>query len=258
VHQRVTEKICLPDHLLPTCFGWVNQANGAAFIMTFNHFFGLLLAIATPVLSFLCVRESTKDNPEKLFVYRPVTMIVIIFLAILAPQPISPMYKGAIIIGLVIALMGDSLMMIPGTPFIVGLVSFSFVALLNFMAFGSEVSFQIPSPVGILILLYAVAFYWVLRKSLIEFWFPTVMLIVFMSLMVWQALEMFVQNMAPWSFFGLLGATLLAAAASLFAFRYFRSGMKGDTLMMMGAYHIGQWCLALSVWGVALTNWWPR
>ncbi len=226
--------------------------------MTFNHFFGLLLAIATPVLALLCVQESTKENPEKLFVYRPVTMLVILFLAILAPQPVSPMYKGAIIIGLTIALLGDSLMMIPGTPFIVGLISFSFVALLNVFAFGSEVTFQVPSPAGLLILLYAVAYFWMLRKQLIEFWFPTVVLIVFMSVMVWLALEMFVQNAALWSFFGLLGATLLGAAASLFAFRFFRSGMRGDRLMMMGAYHIGQWCLALSVWGAALTNWWPQ
>jgi len=226
--------------------------------MTFNHFFGLLLAIATPVLSFLCVRESTKENPEKLFVYRPVTMIVILFLAILAPYPISPTYKGAIIIGLVIALLGDSLMMIPGTPFIVGLISFSFVALVNVFAFGSESSLQIPSPIGILIPLYAIALYWVLRKQLLEFWFPTVVLIIVMSFMTWRALEMFVQDMALWSFLGLLGATLLVAAASLFAFRNFSGGVKGDRLMLTGAYHIGQWCLALSVWGVALTNWWPR
>jgi uncharacterized membrane protein YhhN len=226
--------------------------------MTINHFFGLLLAIATPILALLCVRESTREDPEKLFVYRPVTMLVILFLAVLAPQPVSPIYKGAIIVGLIIALLGDSLMMIPGTPFIVGLVSFSFVALLNAYAFGSEVALRVPSPAGLLVVLYAVALFWALRKQLIEFWFPTVVLLVFMSVMVWLALEMFVQDSALWSFFGLLGATLLGAAASLFAFRHFSSGMRGDRLLMMGAYHIGQWCLALSVWGVALTNGWPQ
>lgn len=221
--------------------------------MTFNHYVGLLLAIATPVLSFLCVRESTKDNPEKLFIFRPLTMVVIIFLAILAPAPVSLMYKGAIIMGLMIALTGDALMMIPGTPFIVGLISFSFVALLNFFGFASVVTLQVPSPFGLLILLYAVAIFWVLRNHLGEFWFPAVMLIVFMSLMTWQALEMLVQNPSLWAFFGLLGAGLLGAAATLFGLRHFRAGVRGDQMMLTASYHIGQWCLALSVWGVALT-----
>lgn len=220
--------------------------------MTFNHYVGLLLAIATPILSLLCIRELTKPDPEKLFIYRPLTMVVIIFLAVLAPAPVSAIYKGAIIMGLLIALTGDALMMIPGTPFIVGLVSFSFVALLDLYGFSSMTSLHIPSPFGLLILVYAGVFYWVLRQHLIEFWFPAVVLLILMSLMTWQALEMLVQNPSLWAFFGLLGATLLSAAASLFGVRHFLSGIRGDRMMMTGLYHIGQWCLALSIWGVAL------
>lgn len=220
--------------------------------LSFHHYIGIILAIATPVLSFFCAREATKQNPERLFIFRPVTMLVIILLAIVAPAPVSIYFKGAIICGLLVAFLGDSLMMIPGTPFIVGMISFGFVGLLYFFGFAHEAPLRIPSPFLILIVLYAVFYFRALSPFLGEFWFPSIVLIVLLSLTAWQAMETFLQTWAAWSFLGLAGALMLGASASIFGIHSFRGGMKGDRFTFVATYHVGQWFLALAVWGDSL------
>ena len=221
--------------------------------LSYHYYIGIILAIATPVLSFFCVKAATKQDPERLFIFRPVTMLVIILLAIIAPMPVSTYFKGAIIFGLLVAFLGDALMMIPGTPFIVGLISFSFVALLYFFGFAYEAVLQIPSPFVILIILYAIFYFRFLSPFLGEFWFPSIVLIVLLSLTAWQALEVFVQTWAIWSFLGLAGALMLGTSISIFGIHYFRGGMKGDKMLFVASYHVGQWFLALAVWGNGLS-----
>ena len=46
--------------------------------------------------------------------------------------------------------------------------------------------------------------------------------------------------------------TILFTSASIFGVHYFRGGMKGDRLAFTASYHIGQWFVALSVWGLGL------
>ena len=220
--------------------------------LSYNYYLGILLAVATPVLSFFCIREATKQNSERLFIFRPATMIVIILLAIVAPYPASVYFKGAIICGMLVALMGDSLMMLPGTPFVVGIVTFSIMALLYLFGFAYEASLQIPSPVVVLIILYAIFYYRAISSFLGEYWFPSIVFLVLLSLMTWQALQVFVQTWAMWSAFGLLSTVLLSTSASIFGLHYFRGRMKGDRLLLTLSYHAGQWLLALSVWGDGL------
>ena len=58
-----------------------------------------------------------------IYIFKPLTMILIITIAVLAKEPPSRKYKYAIIAGLLFSLMGDIFLMLPLDLFIAGLLS---------------------------------------------------------------------------------------------------------------------------------------
>jgi uncharacterized membrane protein YhhN len=217
-----------------------------------HQIFGLALSIAALVFGILHVRAEFREQTDKVAIYRPLTMIVILVIALIAPSPVSAFYKGAIILALVLSIVSDLLMMIPGTPLVIGMVGFTAVSSLFFLAFGSVTALRIPTPWVILLLLYGALLIWRLWPNLGELRGPTTVFMGVLGLAVWQAMELSVQIGQPWALFALVGSVSLVIASSVLGLDYFLPLFRGKLVLFFSAYYIGQWLIAASIWGRGL------
>src|SRR3954467_9277384 len=79
------------------------------------------LALVSAVLTILA---SYQKRRLTLYLFKPLTIIFIIVIAIQPKHPVSAFYGYAILAGLVLSLVGDIFLMLPDEQFIAGLVSF--------------------------------------------------------------------------------------------------------------------------------------
>ena len=159
-------------------------------------------------------------------------------------------YKGAILLGLIIATVGIALNAIPGTPVYAGLGHFLVAFFLFFVAFGTETHLDWPSPWGLLIIAYCGALYWVVAPSLREQRGAVIAYMALLGMATWRGLEMWLQDGSVWSGFALLGIGLLALASSLAAFDRWRAPVRWQRTITLLTAYAGQWLLAWSVWGI--------
>ncbi|MCB0075747.1 MAG: hypothetical protein KDE20_30050, partial [Caldilineaceae bacterium] len=139
--------------------------------MPWQFYLAVIFSLAAVVLAVLRLRieADPTGSGEQSYVYRPLAMLAIALVAMVAPEPVSVFYKGAIVLALLLALLGETVMMVKGTPLMVGVIFVSFCALLYFFAFGSTVDLQWPTPWALLIVLYVGAVYYLLGSRLGEF-----------------------------------------------------------------------------------------
>ncbi len=217
--------------------------------MPWQFYLALLLSVATLVVAVLRVRAETAGEQEQVYLYRPLTMALISLVAMVAPQPVSIFYKGAIVLALLLAVMAEAVMMVRGTATIVAVIFVSLIAVLYLFAFTSQLRWAWPTPWALFIPLILVAVVRFLGPFLGEFWFPALAFMVILALATWMALEQFVQIGTPWSVAALFGILAVDSAATILGLREFRGGFRGDRLLMLSTYAIGQWLIAVSVWG---------
>lgn len=102
--------------------------------MPWQFYLAILLSVAAVVLAVLRIRAEHVGDQESVYLYRPLTMLVIALVAMVAPQPVSVFYKAAVVLALLLAILGEAVMMIKGTPLMVGVIFVSFIGLLYFFA----------------------------------------------------------------------------------------------------------------------------
>src|SRR5256885_17204381 len=91
-----------------------------------------LLPFASAVLTILA---SYQNRRLTLYLFKPLTIVFIILIALQSKHPTSGFYRYAIIAGLCLSLVGDLFLMLPSDRFIQGLVSFLVAHLCYIAAF---------------------------------------------------------------------------------------------------------------------------
>lgn len=221
--------------------------------MPWQFYLAVIFSLAALILTVLRLRAEAAGAQDKVYTYRPLVMLCIALVAMVAPEPVSVFYKGAVVLALLLAILGEAVMMIKGTPLMVGVIFVSFCAILYFFAFASLVSLAWPTVWALLIPLFVAALFYVFKSSLGEFWFPGIVFMALLALATWMALETAFQVRATWAFVGLAGITALDTAAALLGIDQFRGGFRGGRYVMFSFYYMAQWLLAVSVWGTLLT-----
>ena len=104
----------------------------------------MLIAILTllAILSAsLHIRAEYYGPQYHIYLFKPLTMVLILLIAIQAGQPDASRYKYAIIAGLICSLAGDVFLMLPSDRFVDGLVSFLIAHLFYIAAFTAGAGF---------------------------------------------------------------------------------------------------------------------
>jgi len=215
--------------------------------MNWRFYLTGLISLSSLVTGAVHIWADYTDNTERSYVFKPLTMGLILLVAIMAPQPISLFYKGAILTGLTLALMGDIFLMLPGRVLIVGLGLFLWTHILYFYAFASLTAWRLPTYWVIPLVAYAFVMYRVLNPHLREMRIPVLIYGGAILLMTWQAIELYVQTGAWWALSALVGAILFTISDSVLAFDEFRRSVRGASIIVLSTYYLAQLLIALSL-----------
>lgn len=209
--------------------------------MTAASFLLLALAAAAAVGDWVAVSAGAKV-PE--YVLKPLTMVVLI-MAALQLDPSSEAARGALVVGLVLSLVGDVLLMVPGELFVPGLAAFlaahvAYVVALWMLGVGLAglltglVIVVIGAVVvGRRILAGAAA----VDQALVG---PVAAYLVVISAMVVSALGVA-------SFFAVVGALLFYASDAVLGWTRFVHDVPHGRVVVMTTYHLGQAGLVLAL-----------
>lgn len=205
----------------------------------------LLIAIFLSAMIYL-VGDFRKKAIIK-YIFKPLTTILIISLAVFQLPEVSETYKYLIIIGLTLSLFGDVFLMLPSDKFIHGLASF-LVAHIFFiwaftLGFGPYFEFSLLIPAAI----YTVVFLWVLLPKTGKMKLPVLIYALMLMVFMWQASGRFFYLAETTAFYTFIGAILFIISDSVLAFdRFVRTYKFSQTLILL-TYWGAQTLLALSI-----------
>ncbi|MCB8982923.1 MAG: lysoplasmalogenase [Ardenticatenaceae bacterium] len=207
----------------------------------------IILTVAAAVTAVLAIQGEYKPNRSQVYLFKPLTTILIILIAFLGRDVTTPLYKGLVIAGLIFCLGGDVFLMLPARYFIAGLVSFLIGHLLYIAAFVSAAGFQF-APLWLLPLaVYGGLVYSLLHPHLGHMRLPVIIYMVAILTMAWQALARWSVQPTSSALLAAVGAVFFVLSDSALALDRFRARFKSARVIVLGTYWLAQWLIALSV-----------
>jgi uncharacterized membrane protein YhhN len=207
----------------------------------------VLLSLLVGASAILHLRAEAYGPRRNIYIFKPLTMVLIILIAFETKHALSPVYRYAILGGLVCSLAGDIFLMLPQDRFIQGLVSFLLAHLFYIAAFmlaggprAANLLYAIP------FLVYGAVMLRVLLPGLGKMKAPVMIYMLVIILMAWQALNRWAATAEQGSALAFAGAMLFVASDSLLAVNRFRKGFRGAQIYIMSTYFMAQWLIALS------------
>lgn len=207
----------------------------------------LLAAVAACALH---LRAAYRGPRWQVYFFKPLTTLLLLFLAASAPAAHGPAYRLAILIGLVFSLAGDVFLMLPRDRFIVGLASFLLAHLAYIAAFGatgptaSDTQLLLPLGVVAAILLR------LLWPGLGKLRIPVVLYTATIVVMVWRAWARSRGIPSLGTALAASGAALFLVSDALLALNRFRWRFPSAQASVQVTYVAAQALIAMSV-GVA-------
>lgn len=197
--------------------------------------------------AFLHIRAEYRGPQYHVYLFKPATMVFILLIAEQIGKPYPPLYKYAILSGLICSLTGDVFLMLPSDRFIPGLVSFLIAHLLYITAFTSGIgfSFSIWSLAPFVIVGGLV--FGVLSRHLGKMKLPVLIYMVVILVMAWQAWERWHQTGQRGALLAFIGACLFLISDSAVAVNRFRGEYKSAQALVLSTYFSAQWLIAQSL-----------
>ncbi len=215
--------------------------------MNLTQFFLILFVGGACISGVLHIVAEYREQRERVYLLKPLTMVLILAVAISAPVPVSTFYKAAIVLGLVLSMMGDIFLMLPGKELVAGLGHFLIAHLLYITAFSSLTAWSIPSPWGLLLVVVGGVAYWQLSPYLHELEIPVTLYMGVILLMAWAALEVWIQTGQTRAAVALLGALLFVISDAALGVNRFWRPFKSANALILGTYYGAQLLIAYSI-----------
>ncbi len=186
--------------------------------------------------------------PQNVFyISKPLTTVLILVPVMVLIPDSKTAYIPLIAGGLAFALIGDILLMLPESQFVLGIGSFAATHALYLAAFISVAGLALINPSTIPLILFSVImtrFLWSgLRKSL---QIPVAAYIVLITIMTAQAIGAALEQEGAGLAIAAAGAVLFLASDSMLAINRFRLPFKSAQALVLSTYWLGQWLIALS------------
>ena len=190
------------------------------------------------------------------YVFKPLTMVLVLVLAVQPSVSTSTFYAWMIVAGLLFSLAGDVLLMLPSDRFAAGLASFLVGHLFYIAAFASGVGFG-SAPLALLpFVLGCAALFPLLRPNLGRLQIPVLLYMLVIAVMAWQAVARSLAVGQLGALLASIGAVLFVISDAALAFDRFRRPIPARPALVLGTYFGGQWLIALSIGvGEALVDW---
>ena len=181
------------------------------------------------------------------YLTKPLTIVVIVSIALVSPAPGNEPYKWVIVAGLLASLVGDICLMLPSDRFIPGLLSFLVAHVLYSAAFWQSASDPVATgPLGVYGL-YGVFMMRLLWPSLHRLKLPVILYMIALLTMGVLATTRYLATPNDGTTLAALGALLFVASDSVLAIDRFRHAFASAQFFILSTYFLAQWCLAMSV-----------
>ena len=205
------------------------------------------------ILTFLAIISASihiwgeYHGPDILiYIFKPLTMVLIITIALLAKDPPSKKYKFVIIAGLLFSMAGDIFLMLPVDLFIAGLVSFLIAQLIYTYAFRSGRPFRFKLLAILPFALYGVIIFVFLFPGLNGMMVPVAAYILVILVMAWQAWDQWDDKQAKWALLAFVGAVLFVISDTILAYNKFREPFLAARALTLITYFSAQWLISNS------------
>ena len=186
-------------------------------------------------------------GPQRIhYLFKPLTIIFVILIALQSKFPTSSFYKYTIIAGLLFSLGGDIFLMLPRDRFIPGLVSFLIAHLFYIAAFTFESRRALSAWGAIPFLIYGSLMLRVLWRDLGKMRLPVMIYMLVILMMGWTAASRLIMTGQRGSMFAFTGALLFISSDSMLAVDRFKGRFKGAQAYILATYFAAQWLIALS------------
>jgi uncharacterized membrane protein YhhN len=201
------------------------------------------LALVSGVLAILAAYQKRRLTH---YIFKPLTIVFIILIAIEAKHPVFAFYRYAVILGLIFSLAGDVFLMLPQDRFIHGLVSFFIAHLFYIAAFIYQSGLDLPFSSMAPFALYGILMLSVLWPRLGKMRLTVLAYMMVILLMGWTAVGRWIWTGQGGSLQAALGALLFLASDSTLALDKFKGRFRAAQFLILTTYFTAQWLIALS------------
>ena len=182
------------------------------------------------------------------YVFTPLTMVLILGLAVTAPTSRPPRYRWGIVAGLGSSLAGDVLLMLPRDLFLAGLSSFLVAQVCYVVAFTSDSRFA-ARPLPFLLLggigLALMIVLWTGIPPALRL--PVLGYAGVLLVMAAQAASRALDHKTLFASAAALGAVLFVVSDSLLALNRFGHPIPASRILVLAPYFAAQWLISISV-----------
>jgi uncharacterized membrane protein YhhN len=208
---------------------------------------GALFTLLATVSASIHIRAEYFGPAVLIYLFKPLTMVFILCIALIYVRKRRNFYGYTIIIGLLFSMSGDIFLMLPSDQFILGLISFLIAHLFYIAAFLSKRPVRISVIPLLPFLLYAVLVFVILSPHLGVMKIPVVVYMLVILLMGWQALERWRIKGGLWTLMAFAGAILFILSDTTLALNRFSGQFHLARIITLSTYFSAQWLIAVSV-----------
>jgi len=206
----------------------------------------LILTILAIISASIHIWGEYQGPDYLIYIFKPLTMVFIIAIALLAKDPPSKKYKFVIIAGLLFSMTGDIFLMLPVDLFIAGLVSFLIAQLIYTYAFRSGRPFRFKLLAIVPFAIYGVIIFVILFPGLNGMAIPVAAYIIVIMTMAWQAWDQWDDVRKRWALLAFIGAVLFVISDTFLALNKFGEPFLAARALTLTIYFSAQWLISNS------------
>lgn len=202
--------------------------------------------IAVCFSAWLYVDASYRGPAWRRWVFKPVTLILLLLLAWQAPMFNAISYL--VLAGLCASLLGDALTLLPRQRVMYAVGAFFLSHLLYTIWFASQLTLSFFWPLPLALLVIGVALIATIWTRLEELRWPICTYIGMTLVMVWLAGELYFFRPTDTSFSGFAGATLLLLNAIVWLGSHYRKRFTADSAIAAACYFAGHFMIVRALY----------
>ena len=203
--------------------------------------------LAAVVLAVATITASLAGWPAGVYVFKPLATLVVLAVALTAPALPTARYRGMIVAGLSLSLVGDVALMLPGDFFVQGLAAFLVAHLCYIRAFVGHGGKQAPRWWLLPIAGFGALMLAVLRPGLGGMLVPVGCYVAVILVMFWQAAGRWWLTRSHGAALAALGAAAFVVSDGSLAMNRFRAPFSLAVPVVLGTYYLAQLLISCSV-----------
>ena len=212
-------------------------------VLSIKH---IILVLMVGVCGLLTIRARTLHQQTRLYVFKPMTMGLIIAIVLFNWHGNGTGYQLLILAGLAFSLAGDLFLMFPSDNFKRGLICFLFAHIIYTAAFSIGVGLQVSMWIVFPFIIAGILIYRLLLPFLAELRYPVLIYVFAITVMGWRAFEQWNHTGSDSAMLASLGAVLFLVSDYVLALNRFRKEIQNAQPIILSAYFTAQTLIAFS------------